>query len=117
MTDTKEAFHAVEKSSSYLFDLLSAGVVGLHVFGHALVKAEFLKNSALNDILGITATSEKAWKLSLVVTTQVEHNPNKYFKAYLSVLEKFPSLGTVLQEINNNGKSIFFFSLSLSLSL
>ena len=91
---------AVEKHSIDLVSLLSAGVVGLHDFGRALVDAEFMNQSALRDMLDITVTSDKASKLSFVVSTQVQHYPEKYFiKAYLIILEKFPPLSQILEKI------------------
>ena len=105
MTDKKAAYDAVEKHSSQLVSLLSAGVVGLHDFGQAMVAAEFMNQSALRDILDCAFTSDKASKLSFAVSTQVQHYPEKYFKAYLTVLEKFPPLKSLLENINmTNGK-------------
>ena len=105
MTDVKKAaYDAVEKHSSQLVSLLSAGVVGLHDFGQAMVAAEFMNQSALRDILDCALTSDKASKLSFAVSTQVQHDPQKY-KAYLTVLEKFPPLKSLLENINmTNGK-------------
>ena len=100
MTDQKTAYDAVEKHSSQLVSLLSAGVVGLHDFGQAMVAAEFMNQSALRDILDCALTSDKASKLSFAVSTQVQHDPQKYFKAYLTVLEKFPPLKSLLENIN-----------------
>ena len=105
MTDKKAAYDAVEKHSSQLVSLLSAGVVGLYDFGQAMVAAEFMNQSALRDILDCALTSDKASKLSFAVSTQVQHDPEKYFKAYLTVLEKFPPLKSLLENINmTNGK-------------
>ena len=105
MTDKKTAYDTVEKHSSQLVSLLSAGVVGLYDFGQAMVAAEFMNQSALRDILDCALTSEKASKLSFAVSTQVQHDPEKYFKAYLSILEKFPPLKSLLENINmTNGK-------------
>ena len=100
MTDKKAAYDAVEKHSSLLVSLLSAGVVGLHDFGQAMVAAEFMNQSALRDILDCALTSDKASKLSFAVSTQVQHDPQKYFKAYLTILEKFPPLKSLLENIN-----------------
>ena len=101
MTDVKKAVHdAVEKHSSQLVSLLSAGVVGLYEFGQAMVVAEFMNQSALRDILDCALTSDKASKLSFAVSTQVQHDPEKYFKAYLTILEKFPPLKSLLENIN-----------------
>ena len=105
MTDKKAAYDTVEKHSSQLVSLLSAGVVGLYDFGQAMVAAKFMNQSALRDILDCALTSDKASKLSFAVSTQVQHDPEKYFKAYLSVLEKFPPLKSLLENINmTNGK-------------
>ena len=105
MTDKKAAYDAVEKHSSQLVSLLSAGVVGLYDFGQAMVAAEFMNQSALRDILDCALTSDKASKLSFAVSTQVQHDPEKYFKAYLTILEKFPPLKSLLENINmTNGK-------------
>ena len=105
MTDKKAAYDAVEKHSSQLVSLLSGGVVGLHDFGQAMVVAEFMNQSALRDILDCALTSDKASKLSFAVSTQVQHDPQKYFKAYLTILEKFPPLKSLLENINmTNGK-------------
>ena len=105
MTDKKAAYDAVEKHSSQLVSLLSAGVVGIYDFGQAMVAAEFMNQSALRDILDCALTSDKASKLSFAVSTQVQHYPQKYFKAYLTVLEKFPPLKSLLENINmTNGK-------------
>ena len=100
MTDKKAAYDAVEKHFSQLVSLLSAGVVGLYDFGQELIAAEFMSQSALNDIMDRVSTREKASKLSFVVSTQVQHYPEKYFKAYLTVLEIFPPLCQVLETIN-----------------
>ena len=100
MTDKKAACDALEKHSSGLVSLLSAGVVGIQDFGQALVAAEFMNQSALRDILDCALTSNKASKLSFAVSTQVQHAPEKYFKAYLTVLEKFPPLNSLLENIN-----------------
>ena len=119
MTDKKAAHDAGEKHSTDLVSLLSAGVVGLHDFGQELVAAEFMNQSALNDVMDCTSTSDKAFKLSFVVTTQVEQCPEKYFKAYLTILEKFPPLSQLLEKNNrHNGNNVFSLTLSLlSLSL
>ena len=70
-----------------------------------MVAAEFMNQSALRDILDCALTSDKASKLSFAVSTQVQHDPQKYFKAYLTVLEKFPPLKSLLENINmTNGK-------------
>ena len=101
MTDVKKAaYDAVEKHSSQLVSLLSAGVVGLHDFGQAMVAAEFMSQSALNDVMDRISTSDRASKLSFVVSTQVQHYPEMYFKAYLTILEKFPPLCQLLKTIN-----------------
>ena len=101
MTDkTEAAYDAVEKYSSQLVSLLSAGVVGLHDFGQALVAAEFMNHPALRDIMDFAETKEKAAKLSFVVSTQVQISPEKYFKAYLTILDKFPPLNLLLESIN-----------------
>ena len=100
MTDKKAAHDAVEKHSSQLVSLLSAGVVVLHDFGQEMVTAEFMNKSALNDIMDRVSTREKASKLSFVVSTQVQHYPEMYFKAYLTVLEKFPPLCQLLKTIH-----------------
>ena len=93
------AYNAVEKHSSQLVSLLSAGVVGLHDFGQELVVAEFMNQSSLNYIMGRVSTSVKASKLSFVVSTQVQHYTEKYFKAYMTVIEKFPPLCLLLKKI------------------
>ena len=51
-----------------------------------------MNQSALNDVMDIAETSKKALKLSFAVSTQVQDDPEKYFKAYsyMTVLEKFP---------------------------
>ena len=100
MTDKKAAYDTVEKHSSQLVSLLSAGVVGLYDFGQAMVAAEFMNQSALNDIMDIAETSKKASKLSFAVSTQVQHYPEKYFNAYLTILEKLPPLKSLLENIN-----------------
>ena len=101
MTDVKKAaYGAVEKNSSQLVSLLSAGVVGLYDFGQAMVAAEFMNQSALNDVMDRVSTSDRASKLSFVVSTQVQHYPEMYFKAYLTILEKFPPLCQLLKTIN-----------------
>ena len=110
MTDKKAACDAVEKHSSKLVSFLSAGVVGLYDFGQAMVAAEFMNQSALNDIMDRVSTSEIASKLSFVVSTQVQHYPEMYFKAYLTVLEKFPPLCQLLKTINGEyGMFIIMF--------
>ena len=98
-SDKKAAYDAVEKHSSQLVSLLSAEVVGLHDFGEELVAAKFMNESSLNDIMDRVSTSENASKLSFVVSTQVQHYPEKYFKAYLTILEKFPPLCLLLKKI------------------
>ena len=108
MTNKNRAYDAVEKHSSDLVSLLSAGVVGLHDFGQALVVAEFMNQSALNDIMDISSTSTKAWKLSFAVSTQVQHYPKKYFKTYLTILEKFSSLSSLLQGIRAQYYGVWF---------
>ena len=100
MTDKKAAYDTVEKHSSQLVSLLSAGVVGLYEFGQAMVAAEFMNRSALRDILDCALTSDKASKLSFAVSTQVQHYPEKYFNAYLTILEKLPPLKSLLENIN-----------------
>ena len=101
MTEVKKAaYDAVEKHSSQLVSLLSAGVVGLYDFGQAMVTAEFMNQSALNDVMDRVSTSDRASKLSFVVSTQVQHYPEMYFKAYLTILEKFPPLCQLLKTIN-----------------
>ena len=100
MTDKKAAYDAVEKHSSQLVSLLSAGVVGLYDFGQAMVAAEFINQSALNDVMDRVSTREKASKLYFVVSTQVQHYPEKYFKAYLTILEKFPPFCQLLETID-----------------
>ena len=91
---------AVRKNSDRLATLLSGGAIGLTKFGQALVAAEFTEQSGLNDALDPSLKiSERADKLSQMVTTQVQQDPEKYFKAYLDILETYPSLSSVLEAI------------------
>ena len=88
---------AVKKSINELVPLLSGGVVGIIEFGQALVKAKFTEQSGLNDALDTSLLlSQKTDKLSQIAYTQVQHDPEKYYKAYLSVLEQFDSLHSLL---------------------
>ena len=88
---------AVKKSTSELVSLLSGGIVGLIEFGQALVTAKFTQQSGLNDALDTSLLlSQKTDKLSKVINTQVQSDPEKYYKAYLSVLEQFDALHSLL---------------------
>ena len=94
---------AVRKNSDKLATLLSGGAIGLTKFGQALVAAEFMEQSGLNDALDPSLKiSEKAHMLSQMVTTQVQQDPDKYFKAYLAILETYPSLSSVLEAIRTH---------------
>ena len=94
---------AVRKNSDKLATLLSGGAIGLTIFGQALVAAEFMEQSGLNDALDPSLKiSERAHKLSQMVTTQVQQDPEKYFKAYSDILEKYPSLSSVLEAIRTH---------------
>ena len=94
---------AVRKSSHKLVSLLSAGTIGLIDFGQKLLSAEFTEQSGLNDALGPNLnTSEKAHKLSQLVIVQVQQDPEKYYKAYLDILESYPSLSSVLEAIKTD---------------
>ena len=99
MIDKKVASDAVRKYSSQLISHLSAGVVGLHDFGESLVASKFLTKSALSDILDNILASDKASKLSYIVCHQVQLHPEKYFKAYLSILRTFLPLNSLLESI------------------
>ena len=100
---------AVKKSTSELVSLLSGGVVGLSEFGQALVTAKFTERSGLKDALDTSLLlSQKTDKLSQILITQVQNEPEKYYKAYLSVLEQFDSLHFLLEKTKGyyRGKSI-----------
>ena len=89
---------AVKKTSHKLVSLLSGGTVGLLDFGQALLAAEFTEQSGLNDALDPSLKiSDKIDKLCQMVTTQVQQDPDKYFKAYLAILEKLPSFSSLLE--------------------
>ena len=89
---------AVKKSTSKLVRLLSAQVVGLREFGQALLDAKFVEQSGLNNVIDSSlAPGDKAFKLSQIIKAQVEQKPKVYYKAYLSVLERFPSLHSLLK--------------------
>ena len=94
---------AARKNSNNLDTLLSRGAIDLIEFGRELVSAEFMEESGLNNALDPTIKiSERADKLSQMVTTQVQQDPEKYFKAYLDILEKYPSLTSVLEAIRTH---------------
>ena len=103
MSDSREysaCIDAVKKTSRELVSLLSGGVVGLLEFGQELVDAEFTEQSGLDDALDPSLKNkEKIHKLSQMVTTQVQQDPKKYYKAYIAILEKFHSLSSLLQKI------------------
>ena len=109
MTNKNRAYDAVEKHSSDLVSLLSAEVVTLHDFGQALVVAKFMNQSALKNIMDIGSTNDKAWKLYFAVSTQVQHYPKK-FQTYLTILEKFSSLSSLLQGIRAQYYGVWFHS-------
>ena len=91
---------AVGKNSDNLATLLSGGAVALTEFGRALVAAEFMEESGLNDALDQSLKkSQKAHMLSQMINTQVQQDPEKYFYAYLAILETYPSLSSVLDAI------------------
>ena len=94
---------AVKKNSHKLVSLLSGGAVGFTEFGHALLAAEFTEQSGLSNALDSSLMlSEKADKLSQMVTTQVQQGPEKYYKACLAILEKYPPLSSVLESIRTD---------------
>ena len=93
----------VKKNSHKLVSLLSGGTVGLTDFGQALFAAEFMEQSGLSDALDSSLKlTEKANKLCQIVTTQVQQVPEKYYKAYLTILEKYPPLSSVLESIRTD---------------
>ena len=97
---------AVARASGTANGLLSSQVVSFNTFGLKLVDKEFLGSTALNDILGTPGDSPSttARKLWGVVETQVDANPDKYFKAIRDILEYCSSLDTILKVIDEEYK-------------
>ena len=99
LANRKAAYEAVKKHLNDLVSLLSAEVVSLHDFGQALVTAEFMSHSALKDIMDRNVTKDKAFRLSSIVNTQVQHYPEKFFEAYLAILGEFPPLSPLQETV------------------
>ena len=92
---------AIEKCSSSMLSLLSAGVVDCGIFGQALVSAGFMSHESLAntlDALGV-GMMDKARKLFQCVYAQVKFFPEKYFSAFLNILEQFPALQMLLNNV------------------
>ena len=96
------AFSAVEKHSSDLVRYLSSGIVDINEFGVKLVSAQFTGSSALNNALSGTGVSisEKATLLCLIVSTQIELEPGKYFKKFLKILNGYSSINQLDEKIS-----------------